>query len=85
MKNTIFKSRKMEYYNNKELIVFILLLFSVIGLTAMGFDLTIASSRYNIVYFGGAMVIDGLIWAPVLSISVFTVFLVLRRLLRLNI
>ena len=85
LKKTIFKSRKMEYYNNKELIMFILLLFSVIGLTAMGFDLTIASSQYNIVHFGGAMVIDGLIWAPVLSISVFTVFLVLRRLLRLTI
>jgi hypothetical protein len=71
--------------NRRQLILTVLLVYSTTGIAAVLFDILTAYSPYGILQFGGASLIDGLLWAPILTAAVFAVFLAIRKIVDIDI
>ena len=74
----------MNENTNSMVAVSMMLLFSTMGFTALLIDFMTAQSPYGIFHFGGAGITDGLIWAPILSTSTTLLYLVVKRVLKLD-
>jgi hypothetical protein len=74
-----------QLQGSREALLLTMLVYCVITFTAFLFDITTASSPYGVIHVGGAGIVDGLLWAPILSSSVFLSFLVLKKTLVLGV
>ena len=91
---TLTKSRRIKLaeklmpigsLSHGRILLLSLSVYSINAVASLLFDLAISQSPYGVIHLGAAGLLDGLVWAPVLSAVVFSTFLVLRGMLHLNV
>jgi hypothetical protein len=65
-----------QFLTNHDMLILSLLVFAAVGLSSFAVDILSSETMTGLLYFGGAGLADGLLWAPLLSGSLFAAFLV---------